>query len=97
MCSRAWSQLYPAAGATAPYVKYLVDLGAIIVGKTKMTQFSTSVEWTDFHSPINPRGDCYQEPSGSSTGAAASLAGYEWLDHAVGGDCKLQSNRAFCF
>lgn len=89
LSSKAWAELYPAANETAPYVKRLLDLGAIVVGKTKTTQFSTAMEWVDFQSPTNPRGDMYQEPSGSSTGAAASLAGYAWLDHAIGGDCKL--------
>lgn len=88
LSSKAWMELYPPAGRTAAYVQKLTELGVIIVGKTKTTQFSTAVEWVDFQSPMNPRGDCYQEPSGSSTGAAASLAGYHWLDYAIGGDCK---------
>jgi len=33
---------------------------------------------------LGSRGDMYQTPSGSSTGAGASLAGYAWLDHSVG-------------
>ena len=89
MSSKAWLELYPAVGETALYVKKLLDLGAVIVGKTKTTQFATAVEWIDFQSPTNPRGDGYQDPSGSSAGAAASLAGYPWLDYAVGGDCML--------
>jgi Amidase len=88
LSSKAWSELYSAANTSAPYVKHLLDLGAVIVGKTKTTQFATAMEWVDFQSPINPRGDRYQEPSGSSTGAAASQAGYDWLDYAIGGDCK---------
>ncbi|EWG45026.1 hypothetical protein FVEG_15782 [Fusarium verticillioides 7600] len=35
----------------------------------------------DFHCP--PRRDGYQSPSSSSTGAATSLAGYEWLDFSI--------------
>jgi Asp-tRNA(Asn)/Glu-tRNA(Gln) amidotransferase A subunit family amidase len=88
LSSKAWAELYPAAEKSAPYVRHLLQLGAIVVGKTKTTQFATAMEWVDFQSPTNPRGDRYQEPSGSSTGAAASLAGYDWLDHAIGGDCK---------
>ncbi|CAN8105645.1 unnamed protein product [Discula destructiva] len=84
--SRAWAELYPAASAVGPYVKQLLEQGAVIVGKTRTTQFSAGTEWVDFHSPTNPRGDRYQDASGSSTGAAASLAGYPWLDYAVGGD-----------
>lgn len=86
--SRAWAELYPAASTSAPYVKRLLDQGAVIVGKTKTTQFGTAKEWVDFPSPVNPRGDRYQDGSGSSTGAAASLSGYSWLDHSVGGECK---------
>ncbi|KAF4496823.1 Amidase signature domain [Fusarium agapanthi] len=43
-------------------------------------------QWVDFHCPVNPRGDGYQSPSSSSTGAATSLAGYEWLDSSIAGD-----------
>lgn len=89
LSSRAWSQLYPAADKSAAYVKKLLDLGAVIVGKTKTTQFSTGLQWVDHHPPVNPRGDRYHEASGSSAGAAASLAGYRWLDFAVGGDCEF--------
>lgn len=90
--SRAYTELYPPQEKTASYVQKLIDQGAIIVGKTKMTQFASSDEptdqWVDFHCPINPRGDEYQSPSGSSSGSAAALAGYSWLDSSVGGDCK---------
>lgn len=40
----------------------------------------------DYHSPFNPRGDGYQDPSSSSSGAGASIASYDWLDIAVGSD-----------
>ena len=86
LSSKAWAELYPPANDTAAYVKHLVSQGAVIVGKTKTTQFATAKEWTDFQSPTNPRGDGYQDPSGSSAGAASSLAGYDWLDFAIGGD-----------
>lgn len=89
LSSRAWSQLYPAADASAAYVGRLLELGAVVVGKTKTTQFATGLQWVDRHQPVNPRGDRYHEASGSSAGAAASLAGYPWLDFAVGGDSKV--------
>lgn len=88
LSSRAWTQLYPAAENSAAYVKKLLKLGAVVVGKTKTTQFTTGLQWVDHHAPVNPRGDRYHEASGSSAGAAASLAGYLWLDLAVGGDCE---------
>jgi hypothetical protein len=89
LSSRAYAELYPARKEHAPFVRRLLDLGAVIVGKTKTSQFSTATGWVDFRRPRNPRGDGYQEPSGSSTGGAAALAGYRWLDHSVAGDCRL--------
>lgn len=98
LSSRAWAELYPAATSNGPYVSDLLEQGAIIVGKTKTTQLLAGNEWVDFQSPLNPRGDQYQEPSGSSTGAAASLAGYPWLDFAIGGDGKYLdiAGRRYC-
>lgn len=89
LSSRAWAQLYPAADASAAYVKKLLDLGAVVVGKTRTSHLATGLQWVDHHPPINPRGDRYHEASGSSVGAAASLAGYRWLDFAVGEDCEF--------
>ena len=89
MTSRAFTDLYPADSETADYVKLLLDLGAVIVGKTKMCSFAAGenpLDWIDFHCPFNPRGDQYQNPGSSSAGAAASLAGYPWLDFSVGTD-----------
>ncbi|POS76042.1 hypothetical protein DHEL01_v205556 [Diaporthe helianthi] len=84
LSSRAWTQLYPAAENSAAYVKKLLALGAVVVGKTKTTQFTAGLQWVDHHAPVNPRGDRYHEASGSSAGAAASIAGYPWLDFAIG-------------
>lgn len=93
MMSRAFTALYEPESENAAYVTKLLSLGAIIVGKTKMTQFASSDEptdqWIDFHCPFNPRGDMYQSPSGSSSGAAAALAGYPWLDFSIAGDCMF--------
>lgn len=86
LSSKAWLEHHHSPEDSAAFAHKLVDLGAVIVGKTKTTQFSTATEWVDFQSPTNPRGDRYQDPSGSSTGAAASLAGYAWLDYAIGSD-----------
>jgi Asp-tRNA(Asn)/Glu-tRNA(Gln) amidotransferase A subunit family amidase len=92
MMSRDYTELYGPDEESADYVDKLKKLGAVIVGKTKMTSFASSEEptdqWIDFHCPVNPRGDRYQSPSGSSAGAAAALAGYPWLDYSVGSDCK---------
>ncbi|KAI1357319.1 putative amidase [Xylaria arbuscula] len=90
MMSRAYTEVFGSEIESADYVQQLLKLGAVIVGKTKMTQFASSDEptdqWIDFHCPFNPRGDQYQSPSGSSSGAAAALAGYKWLDQSIAGD-----------
>lgn len=92
MMSRPWIEIYGPDEESADYIKKLIDLGAVIVGKTKMTSFASPEEptdqWIDFHCPVNPRGDGYQSPSSSSTGAGTSLAGYEWLDFSIAGDCE---------
>jgi hypothetical protein len=92
MMSRAFLSLYGPEEDSADYVKKLLNLGAVILGKTKMTQFASSDEptdqWIDFHCPFNPRGDMYQSPLGSSSGAAAALAGYDWIDYSIAGDCE---------
>ncbi|KAI9670069.1 MAG: hypothetical protein M1817_004549, partial [Caeruleum heppii] len=90
MMSNAYTETYPPETEHADYVDRLMALGAFVVGKTKMSSFAGADEptdqWIDFHCPTNPRGDRYQSPSGSSTGAAAALAGYSWLDYSVGTD-----------
>lgn len=40
MGSRAWLSLYPPASSTAPCIQRLIDLGAVIVGKTRLSQFA---------------------------------------------------------
>ena len=90
MSSRGFTELYPVDNETADYVKSLMDLGAVIVGKTRMCSLAAGEEptdqWIDFHCPFNPRADGYQSPGSSSSGAAASLAGYPWLDLSIGTD-----------
>jgi len=88
--NRAWYNLYPESTSTAPAIQNLIDAGAQIVGLQKTSQFangeSATADWVDYHSPFNPRGDGYQDPSSSSSGAGASVASYEWLDIAIGSD-----------
>ena len=95
MTSRCYNELYPSESETAEYVRSLVSLGAVIVGKTRMCSFAAGQEptdqWIDFHCPFSPRGDQYQSPGGSSSGAAASLAGYSWLDISIGTDSKCST------
>lgn len=62
----------------------------MIIGKTKTTQFAAgeqaSGDWVDFLPPWNPRGDGWQVPGMSSAGSASAVAGYGWIDGAVGSD-----------
>ncbi|KAM4060528.1 amidase [Hirsutella rhossiliensis] len=88
--SRAYTELYPAKKANAATVQRLIDLGFVVVGKLKTTQFADSewptCDWVDYHGPFNPRGDGYLTPSGSSAGSASAVSSYAWLDFALGTD-----------
>lgn len=90
MMNRAYTDLYDVKDTSASHVQKLIDLGATIVGKTKMSAFASAEEptdqWIDYHCPSNPRSDMYQSPSGSTTAGVAALAGYDWLDASVGTD-----------
>ena len=92
LSSKAWAALYNSpAAATAEYVQSLLDMGAIIVGKTKVSQFSAGEQWIDAMASWSPR-NLYQTTLGSAAGAAAALAGYEWLHHSVAQDGKVFRN-----
>lgn len=88
--NRAFYALFPPRTVTAPAVQRLIDAGAIIVGKMKTSQFANgetaTADWVDYHSPFNPRGDGYQDPSSSSSGAGSGEGSYPWLDLALGSD-----------
>ncbi|KAK3938198.1 glutamyl-tRNA amidotransferase [Diplogelasinospora grovesii] len=87
---RAYEKLYGPRTETAAIASRLIELGAVIIGKTKCTQFASSdqptADWVDYHCPWNPRGDGYLSPRGSSTGTCVALAGYDWVDAGVGSD-----------
>ncbi|KZO91038.1 amidase signature enzyme, partial [Calocera viscosa TUFC12733] len=88
--NRAFWELYPPRSNNSNPVQRLIDQGAIIVGKTKTSQFANgetaTADWVDQISPFNPRGDGYQDPSSSSSGSGAGMGAYSWLDHAIGSD-----------
>jgi Asp-tRNA(Asn)/Glu-tRNA(Gln) amidotransferase A subunit family amidase len=88
--SRAYAELHDPKESNAVIVQHLLELGFIVVGKVKTTQFADSewptCDWVDYHAPFNPRGDGYLTTSGSSAGSAAAVAAYEWLDFALGTD-----------
>ncbi|EFR04156.1 amidase [Nannizzia gypsea CBS 118893] len=85
--NRAYAELYGRQTESAQFIQDLVNKGAVIVGKTKLSAFAGSeippCQCIDYFPPWNPRGDGYQGPSGSSSGAAAAAAGYIWLDFSI--------------
>ncbi|KAF4968356.1 hypothetical protein FSARC_4302 [Fusarium sarcochroum] len=82
--SRAYFALYPPANETASSLQRLIDLGAVVVGKLKTSQFAIgevpTANYVDQLAPFNPRADGYQSPSASSCGPGAAVASYDWLD-----------------
>lgn len=97
--SRAYAKLYPEADETAYFLQKLLDLGAVILGKTKCTQFGSgeqpTADWIETHCPWNPRGDGYLSPRGSSTGSGVAVAAYDWVDVGIGTDSKSITQHAF--
>ena len=91
--NRAYRRLYPPSTVTSAAVRAAIDKGAVVVGKTKTAEFGGSQEvvgdWVDYSYPFNARGDGYLAATGSSTGSAASLAAYPWLDLTLGSDGAL--------
>ena len=88
---RAFDGFYGPTQRTAPAIQHLIDQGAIIVGKTKTVQLASGenpMDWVDYQCPFNPRGDGYFTTAGSSTGSAAALAAYDWLDITIGTDSE---------
>jgi Asp-tRNA(Asn)/Glu-tRNA(Gln) amidotransferase A subunit family amidase len=94
--NKAYMDFFPPSIENADSVQGLIDLGAIVVGKTKCTSFADREyppsDWIDYHCPYNPRGDGYLVPEGSSTGSAAAVAAYEWLDIGLGTDSETELN-----
>ncbi len=79
---------------TAKSIQKLIDAGAEIVGKNKLSSFAAReapTESVDYQAPFNPRGDGYQYPAGSSSGSAAAVASYDWLDFAIGTDSEFSN------
>lgn len=91
LCSRPYYETYPAKYRSASCIQTLLDRGAIIVGKTKLTSFGTWEEPTesiDYLAPWNPRADGYLSAGGSSNGSGVAIAAYKWLDIAIGSDSE---------
>ncbi|KAI1155440.1 amidase signature domain-containing protein [Nemania diffusa] len=87
--NKAFHDTYGPRTKSASCARSIVDLGMVIVGKTKMNSFGNweePLEYVDYQAPWNPRADGYQSPGGSSSGSAAAIASYDWLDIAIGTD-----------
>ena len=92
LSNHAFYAMSTPAQTTAPAIQKVLDAGAVMVGTTKcssMISREDPVEAVDFQAPFNPRGDGYQSPVGSSSGSAAAIASYEWLDFTIGSDSKM--------
>lgn len=91
--NRAYAQCYPPSRYNTGFIEEMIEQGAIFVGKTKTAEFAGTQEvvadWVDYSYPFNPRGDLYIRATGSSTGSAAAIATYPWLDVALGTDGEL--------
>ena len=90
--NRAFYAMSTPAQTTAPAIQKLIDAGAVMVGTTKCSSIISRedpIEAVDFQAPFNTRGDGYQSPAGSSSGSAAAIASYEWLDFTSGSDRKV--------
>ena len=92
LCSKAYLQTYPEKSQSAPCIQKLLDLGASIVGKTKLCAFAQWEEPTEaieYTSPWSARADGFQSSGGSSNGSGAAIAAYDWLDITIGSDSKI--------
>lgn len=92
--NRAYRMLHDASKTSSSAIESVIELGGIVVGKTKTVEFGSSQEvigdWCDYFYPFNARGDGYIAGTGSSTGSASSLAAYPWLDITLGTDGEFE-------
>lgn len=74
----------------------LVTGGAHILGLTKLSSMvarEEPMDAVDYLTSFNPRADGYQSPTGSSSGSAASVAAYDWVDCGIGTDTSGSGRR----
>lgn len=96
LCNAAYYSISEPATFTAFVVQALADQGHHIVGVTKLSSMiarEEPMDAVDFQTAFNPRGDGYQSPAGSSSGSAAAVAAYDWLDCAIGTDTSGSGRR----
>ncbi|KAH7312539.1 amidase signature domain-containing protein [Stachybotrys elegans] len=87
--SRDYYKYVAESASSAQLITHLISLGAVLIGKTKNTQFANGEdpqEWIDYTCPWNPRGDGYQNPDTSSSGSATAISSYDWIDFTIGTD-----------
>ena len=92
LCNWAYLELYGQSNTTASSITNVLEGGSWLLGKTKLSSFLSREEPTesiDFQTPWNPRADGYQTTGGSSSGSAAAVAAYNWVDVAIGTDSML--------
>jgi len=92
MCNKAYHALYPPATENAVSIADLIERGIQVLGKTKLSSFLSREEPSesvDYQTAWNPRGDGYQGPGGSSSGSAAAVAAYDWVDIGLGTDSQF--------
>lgn len=96
LCNRAYYELSEPATFTADVIQVLIDDGAYILGLTKLSSMiarEEPMDAVDYSTTFNIRGDGYQSPAGSSSGSAAAVAAYAWLDCAIGTDTSESGRR----
>lgn len=96
LCNSSYYQLSSPAIRSADAVQKLVNQGHHVLGLTKLSSMIAREEPSDavdFQTAFNPRGDGYQSPAGSSSGSAAAVASYGWLDCALGTDTSGSGRR----
>ncbi|KAF4993212.1 hypothetical protein FDECE_13490 [Fusarium decemcellulare] len=96
LCNNDYYEMSDPANSTAEVVQKLIEDGAQVLGPTKLSSMLARQEpkdVADFPVAFNPRGDGYQSPAGSSSGSAAAVAAYEWLDCALGTDTSGSGRR----
>ncbi|KAI0147363.1 amidase signature domain-containing protein [Xylariaceae sp. FL1272] len=65
-------------------IKDIYDLEGVQTGAGSRS----SAEFVDIHYPFNPRGDWWLSAASSSSGPVCAIAGYDWIDIALGSDTR---------
>ncbi|KAK3303694.1 amidase signature domain-containing protein [Chaetomium strumarium] len=87
--NRAYYEISEPAEFTASVIATPACDGAHILGMTKLSWMiarEEPLDAVDFPTAFNPRGGGYESPAGSSSGTAAAVAAYEWVDCGIGTD-----------